>query len=246
MYESLDNKVVVISGGNSGIGYAVTKLCVHNKMKVAVLYHTNPLSKEQLVELNVKESMLKQYKIDARDIKNVQETFDSIYKEFERIDYLVNSSGVTSDALMAFMPKEEFDFVVDTNLKGCFNLMKTASMFMLASNESTAIVNISSIAGLMGVKGQTNYCASKFGIIGMTKALAKEIGHKGIRVNAIAPGYIETRMTEKLQKNSIVKNIPMRRFGRPEEIASVVLFLISKEASYINGETIVVDGGISS
>ncbi|RDY31937.1 3-oxoacyl-ACP reductase FabG [Lachnotalea glycerini] len=242
MFESLVNRVAVVSGGSSGIGKAVVRLLAEKGMKVALLYNSNPVDEIELYE--VAESEIIQFQVDVKSFESVKSVFKSIEKAFGTIDFLVNSAGVVEDSYMFLMSEEKFDKVVDTNLKGNFLLMQAVISYLLEKEKGAAIVNISSIAGIKGVAGQTNYCATKFGIIGMTKALAKEVAYKNIRVNAIAPGYIETKMTQNLSKEEIEKIIPMRRMGSPEEIAKVVLFLISDGASYINGETIVVDGGI--
>ena len=170
----------------------------------------------------------------------------SVKKEFGSIDILVNNAGITKDNLIMKMSEEEFDKVIEVNLKGAFNCMKHVSRIML-KQRSGHIINMSSVSGVMGNAGQVNYCASKAGIIGMTKSLARELGSRGITVNAIAPGFIETEMTAVLSeevKKASAAQIPLGHFGKPEDIAKTVAFLASDDAAYITGQVIQVDGGM--
>ena len=177
----------------------------------------------------------------------VEEMIKSIYKKFGHIDVLVNNAGITKDNLLMKMKEEEFDAVIDTNLKGSFNTMRHVARYML-KQKSGSIINISSVSGVLGNPGQMNYCASKAGVIGMTKSMAREIASRGIRVNAVAPGFIETEMMDQMTdaaKEAGKAQIPFGRYGKTEEIANVVAFLASEKASYITGQVICVDGGMA-
>lgn len=235
MFEELRGKVAVVAGGNKGIGESVTRLFLNYGIKVSILYHRKPLALE--------DHNLIQLKADIREENEIEKALERTYQYWGNIDYVINSVGIIDDQFMMMMDNRCFDSVIETNLKGAFLLSKLSLPYLLDQKRDTAIVNISSIAGLKGIAGQTNYCASKAGIIAMTKSLSKEVAHKNLRVNTIAPGYIDTQMTKKLVKE-VTKSIPMKRMGKPEEIANIVLFLVSDGASYITGETIVADGGI--
>lgn len=235
MFEELRGKIAIVAGGNRGIGGSITRLFLNYGIKVSVLYHREPLALEN--------HNLMQLKVDIRKEKEIEEALERTYKRWKNIDYVINSVGIIDDQFMMMMDNECFDSVIETNLRGAFLLSKLSLPYLLDQKKDTAIVNISSIAGLKGTAGQTNYCASKAGIIAMTKSLSKEVAHKNVRVNTIAPGYINTGMTNRLPKE-VTKSIPMKRMGEPEEIARIALFLVSSGASYITGETIVADGGI--
>ena len=188
----------------------------------------------------------KAYQGDVSDFDVAKEMITSVKKEFGSIDILVNNAGITKDNLIMKMSEEEFDKVIEVNLKGAFNCMKHVSRIML-KQRSGHIINMSSVSGVMGNAGQVNYCASKAGIIGMTKSLARELGSRGITVNAIAPGFIETEMTDVLSedvKENLLGSIPLKRMGQTKDIAETVAFLASDKASYITGQTISVDGGM--
>ena len=243
MFGSLKDKTAVVVGGNGGIGKAVVKLFLSCGINTALVYNRTPVDERELEEMTGGTRAI-QYQADVTDRKALSATFQSIEKDLGRLDFLVNAFGITRDSLMLMMTERQFDDVMDTNGKGTFNVVQAAVPYLMTNPDNTAVVNISSVAGVRGTVGQCNYSASKAGMIAMTQTMAKEFSRKGIRFNVVAPGYIETAMTEKLPRQNIEKNILQRRFGTPEEVANAVLFLISDGASYINGETLVVDGGL--
>ena len=243
MFETLVGQVAVVTGASGGIGHAIVKKLLNYGVNVAAIYHKRKIeiSKSEYGD-NV---TFFQYQADVSNKQEISNVFAKVEKDFGKINYMVNASGIVKDAFLFMMSDSQFGDVINTNLYGCFNLMQCAIPYLLnSSGKSAAIVNISSVAGIKGTAGQANYAASKAGMIAMTKALSKEVGRKNIRVNCVAPGFIQTSMTENLSEKKIEKDIPLARFGKAEEIASVVLFLLSDGASYINGETIVVDGGM--
>jgi 3-oxoacyl-[acyl-carrier protein] reductase len=183
---------------------------------------------------------------DVRNLADAQKTVDEVVKEYQSIDILVNNAGITRDNLLIRMTEDEWDSVINVNLKGTFNFCKAASRQMLGQRQGK-IINIASIVGVIGNAGQVNYSASKAGVIGITKTLAKEFASRNIQVNAVAPGFIDTEMTQKLtpqQRETLMAMIPMKRIAKPEEVASVVVFLASPAASYITGQVLHVDGGL--
>lgn len=194
-------------------------------------------------EYNVKVML---YKCNISKFEEVEIMFKEVVKEMGRVDVLVNNSGITRDTLILRMSEEDFDKVIDVNLKGCFNCIKNVSRIMM-KQKSGVIINISSVVGLSGNIGQVNYAASKAGILGITKSVARELVSLNVRCNAIAPGFIETEMTDKLSENvkeGILKSIPMNKMGSPEDVANLVKFLVSDESKYITGQVINVDGGM--
>ena len=225
------DKVVVVTGGSRGIGKSIAESFLNDEATVIVTYK-NAIDEEYFNSKNIKH-----HKCDVADIKAVAELVDAIVKEFGKIDVLVNNAGITKDGLLMRMSEEDWDAVIDTNLKGVFNFTKAVSRPMMGK-KSGKIVNITSISGVMGNAGQSNYSASKAGVIGFTKAVAKELASRNINVNAIAPG-----LSEDVKKNYLA-SIPMKRFASTNEVANVVKFLASDDASYITGQTICVDGGI--
>ena len=245
----LKDKVVLISGGSRGIGSKICEAFVSEKSKVYFMYKSNDEEANNTAN-RIKEkyvdSTIVAIKADVCDEEQCVKAVEKI-KEIEgTIDVLVNNAGITRDNLMLVQNKKEWKSVLDVTIDGTYNLTHEVALLMFGKRRGT-IINISSIAGLTGVMGQTNYCTAKAGIIGFTKALSKELGMKNVRVNAIAPGYIETDMTKDLSNlNSIKKQIPLRRLGKPEDIANLVLFLASDLSSYINGEVITIDGGLTS
>ncbi len=243
----LKNKVALVTGASRGIGKAIALTLAGYGAIVVVNYCGSKEKADEIVN-QIKENggTAVAYQADVADFDGVKTMFADITKEFGRIDILINNAGITKDNLILKMSEEEFDAVINTNLKGVFNCLKQASRIMLKQKEGR-IINISSISGVVGNPGQANYCAAKAGVIGITKSLAKELGSRGITVNAVAPGYINTDMTAVLKdelKEKITELIPLRRLGEVEDIAETVAFLASDKASYITGQTIQVDGGL--
>ena len=238
------DKTVVVTGGSRGIGKAVALAFAKRGDRVAILDLNMELAEETAKEcasLSGKEA--KAYFCQVGDFANCTETIDNVIKELGGVDVLINSAGITRDTLMLRMKEEDFDAVIGVNLKGTFNMIKACySHFM--KKRSGKIINLSSVSGIMGNAGQTNYSASKAGVIGLTKSVAKELASRGVCVNAIAPGFIETPMTESFKdRPEILEAIPMGRMGKPEEIAELAVFL--SEADYITGEVIRIDGGMA-
>lgn len=234
------DKTVIITGGSRGIGKSVAEMFNSAGANVIVTYK-NSVESEYFDSKNIKH-----FKCDVSDSKQVQDTVDAVIKEFKQIDVLVNNAGITKDGLLMRMSEEDWDAVIDTNLKGIFNMTKAVIRGMMGRKYGK-IVNITSIVGIMGNAGQANYVASKAGVIGFTKSVAKELASRNINVNAVAPGFIETEMTGKLNeevKQNYMNSIPMKKFGKAEDIAKAVMFLGSDDSAYITGQTLCVDGGI--
>ena len=247
MFSTLRGKTVLVTGGNRGIGESIVKLLADHGLNIAFTYNQNEAHANKLLEsLKPKDVNIRKYKMNLEEEEEIYTVVKHIEEDFGAIDYLVNNAGIVRDTYMLLMSTSDWHKVLSTNLTGAFLLSKEILPMML-SKKGGAIINVSSIAGVVGVAGQTNYCAAKAGLIGFTKALAKEVGGKGIRVNAIAPGYVETDMIDSIDiKNdsAYLEEIPLNRIATPDEIASVVLFLLSDGASYITGTTIEVDGGL--
>lgn len=242
-----ENKIVLVTGAGRGIGASIAKRFASEGAEVIVNYSGNDEAAQKTVdEITATGGQAQKYKCSVNDSESVKVMIDEIIKKFGRIDILVNNAGITKDGLMLRMTDEDFDRVIDVNLKGTFNRTKYVSKYML-KQKSGKIINISSVVGLSGNAGQVNYSASKAGIIGITKSAAKELSSRGITVNAVAPGYVDTDMTKVLSdniRNEILKNILLQRMGNVEDISNCVAFLASEDASYITGQVISVDGGM--
>jgi 3-oxoacyl-[acyl-carrier protein] reductase len=243
----LNNKIALVTGGARGIGREIVLKLASEGANIAFTDIKLEGAADEVVKL-VQQKGVKATAIqsDVRNLAEAQNTVDAVVKEYQRIDILVNNAGITRDNLIMRMSEDEWDSVIAINLKGTFNFCKAASRQMLGQREGK-IVNIASVVGVMGNAGQVNYSASKAGVIGITKTLAKEFASRNIQVNAIAPGFIDTDMTQKLnqqQREALTNVIPMKRIAKPEEIASVVAFLASPAASYITGQVVNVDGGL--
>lgn len=243
----LTGKVALVTGAGKGIGCEVAKTLASYGATVILNYaHSENAAKEAAKEITDNGGKAAVYGCDVADFVAVGEMVKTIAKEYGSIDILVNNAGITKDNLAMVMKEEEFDAVINTNLKGTFNCMRHVCRTMLKQKRGS-IISISSIVGLTGNAGQINYSASKAGIIGMTKSLAKELGSKGITVNAVAPGFIDTDMTKVLKeevRKQLLAQIPLNRLGHTKDIAETVAFLASDKAAYITGQTISVDGGM--
>ena len=241
-----ENKVVVVTGGCRGIGKAIVESFLAEGAFVWAWDYKLPDENEVFIENEKYRSRVRTVQVDVSSSESVNNATQKVLDESGRIDILVNNAGITRDNLLLRMTESDWDAVINTNLKGTF-LCTKAILHSMMNQRYGRIINISSIVGEIGNAGQANYSASKAGVIGFTKSLAKEVASRNILVNAIAPGYVRTAMTEKLspeQKEAFLKNIPLRREAEPEDIARVVLFLASDDASYITGQVINVDGGL--
>lgn len=240
----LKGKTAVITGGSRGIGRAIAEKFAASGADIAII----DIGDEEILNEAVSSIIsaygvkAKAYRADVSDFNGVKETVAEIRKDFTKADILVNNAGITRDSLIAMMKEEDFDKVIAVNLKGAFNMIRHMTGLFIR-NHGGCVINIASVAGLTGNPGQINYSASKAGLIGMTKTVARELASKGVRCNAIAPGFIATDMTKTQEDNPMIKNIPLGRMGSIEDIASAALFLA--EAEYVTGEVIRVDGGLA-
>ena len=240
----MEKKVAVVTGASRGIGRQIAISMAKEGAVVIVNYNGSAAKAEQAKSYGVQALVVAG---DVTDPNTAVRTFDETIRTFGRVDILVNNAGITKDNLIMKMSEEEFDKVIEVNLKGAFNCIKHVSRQML-KQKSGRIINISSVSGVMGNAGQANYCASKAGVIGLTKSVAREIGSRGITVNAIAPGFIDTEMTAVLPddvKKAMGEQIPLKHFGETKDIAEAVAFLASDEAAYVTGQVLHVDGGMA-
>ena len=241
----LSNKIAVITGASQGIGKVIAEVLSSAGAHVICVARTENKIKDLANEINKKSGTASYKPCDISDGEAFASLINDTVKEYGKLDILINNAGITKDALVMRMNEDQWDIVIHTNLKGAFHGMKAAIRPMM-KNRSGRIINITSIVGLTGNPGQANYAASKAGLIGMTKSIAKEVATRGITVNCIAPGWIGTDMTDELSdatKDQFLSRIPIGRIGAPEDIAHAALFLASDEANYITGQTITVDGG---
>ena len=243
----LEGKVAIITGGSRGVGRGIAKIFAQQGANVAFTYSSSVTEANQLEEeLKTFGVKVKGYQSNAADFNQCEQLVEEVVKDFGTVDILINNAGITKDTLLMRMSEEDFDKVIQVNLKSVFNMTKAAQKIMLKQRKGS-IINISSVVGVQGNAGQANYAASKAGILGFTKSVALEMGSRNIRCNAIAPGFIETEMTAAL-KPEIVEGwrnaIPLKRGGQPEDVANACVFLASDLSSYITGQVLRVDGGM--
>lgn len=241
------DKVAMITGATRGIGKQIALTLANEGYNIVLNYRTENDELKQLKnEIESKKVKCLTVQGDVTNFEDCKQMIESAIEKFGKVDVLVNNAGITKDMLLARMKEEDFKQVIDVNLVGTFNMTKNVISYMMKARNGR-IINISSVVGIAGNAGQTNYSASKAGIIGFTKSLAKEVASRNILVNAVAPGFIETNMTDVLKqevKDEIAKNIPLKRMGTPQDVANVVKFLASEDSSYITGQVISVDGGM--
>lgn len=242
----LNGKTAIVTGGSRGIGRAICLAFAKNGADIALIYTNNDqAASETADEIKALGAKAEIYKCAVESYNECAETVSKITKDFGGVDILVNNAGITRDRLMISMREDDFDSVIGVDLKGVFNMMRQIYPIM-ARQKSGKIINISSVAGLIGNAGQTNYASAKAGVIGLTKSAARELAARGICCNAIAPGFIDTDMTAAFREDkSALDKIPMKRMGKPEEVAALAAFLASDMANYITGEVIRIDGGMA-
>lgn len=244
----LENKVALVTGASRGIGRQIAISLAKEGAQVIVNYNGSAAKAEEVVNIITEAGgRAEAVQCNVSEYAKAEELMKYIIGKYGRVDILVNNAGITRDNLLMKMTEEEFDAVIDINLKGTFNCIKHLSRQML-KQKGGRIINISSVSGVMGNAGQANYCASKAGVIGLTKSVAREIGSRGITVNAIAPGFIDTEMTAVLPddvKKAMGEQIPLKRFGTTEDVAQAAVFLASDRAAYITGQVLCVDGGMA-
>ncbi len=245
---SFEGRVALVTGGSRGIGKAIVEALANEGAKVAFVYRSSKESADALVEeLASKQQETFALQGDVASKKDADRIVDEVIEKWEKIDILVNNAGIIRDGLLATMSEEDWTAVINTNLNSCFNFCQAVTRPMM-SNRYGRIINMSSVASSVGNPGQTNYAASKAGIIGFSRCFAAEVARRGITVNSVAPGFIETDMTVAVRNaagDMIKKKIPARRLGLPSDIANATLFLAREESSYITGQTITVDGGLT-
>ena len=247
----LEKQVCLVTGGTRGIGRAIVERFASAGASVAFTYHSSSAVADELVaqlQAQYPDASFQSYQSDAASFAAATELAENVIKTFGRLDVLVNNAGIARDNLLLRLTEAQWDEVMDNNLKSVFNLTKQVVKQMLRQ-KSGSIINITSIIGIKGNAGQSNYAAAKAGMIGFTKSIAQEIGSRNIRCNAIAPGYIETDMTDNLSaevKAGFADNIPLKRLGKPEEVADAALFLASSLSAYVSGQTISVCGGLTT
>ena len=244
----LEGKIALVTGASQGLGKAIALKLAENGADVAIIFvGPQEPALETKAEIEALGRRAECYPCDVRDEQAVEDTVAQVKKDLGKVDILVNNAGVTRDGLMVTMKDEDYDMVLDINLKGAFHMIRACYRDFMRKR-SGKIINISSIAGLVGNVGQVNYAASKAGVIGMTKSLAKELASRGVTVNAVAPGFIDTDMTAALPqaaRDALLPTIPTQRLGAAEEVAQAVAFLASDQAAYITGQVLAVDGGMS-
>ncbi len=243
----LSGQSAIVTGASQGLGRAIAICLGANGASVACVARNADKLADTVAAITAADGTAEAIECDVTHRQNVDDLVDGVADKWERVDILVNNAGITRDTLLPRMSDDEWDDVINTNLKGAFLFSRAASRFMMRARYGR-IVNISSVSGIMGNPGQTNYSASKAGLIGMTRSLSRELAGRKVTINAVAPGFIESEMTDRLGDavlEEVAKRIPAKRLGKPEEVAAAVLYLCSTAASYVTGQVLVVDGGMT-